>query len=270
MDLDFHGRADLAQHLVARAEERLADADVPRLLSFYQCYRACVRGKVACLQSQSETMQQKEKEESLELARRYFQLALRYATLGAGSGVVVVMGKVASGKSTLALALGKMLGCEVLSSDRVRKALAGIPADKRGNSEERAMLYASGMTGRTYGELAEGAVKNLSHRGWTIVDATYSKQRDREALNSAISQKGGRCVWVEARAGDSATLERLRAREKSRGVISDARLEDRETLDAAYEPPDEMADCLSLENEGGVDQTIGRLLARLAERQGEG
>jgi aminoglycoside phosphotransferase family enzyme/predicted kinase len=269
MDLDFHGRADLARHLVSRAAEHLADADMPRLLSFYQCYRACVRGKVACLQSRSGTMQGSEKEESLELASRYFQLGLRYATLGAGSGVVVVMGKVASGKSTLALALSKMLGCEVLSSDRVRKALAGIPADKRGNPEERTMLYASGMTERTYGELAEGAVKNLSHRGWTIVDATFSKKRDREALNSAITRKGGRCVWVEAKAGDPATRERLRAREKSRGVVSDARLEDREMLDAAYEKPDEMADCLSLENEGGVDKTIGRLLARLAERQVE-
>jgi tRNA A37 N6-isopentenylltransferase MiaA len=34
--------------------------------------------------------------------------------------VLIVMGRIASGKSTLAHALGRELDCEVISSDRVR------------------------------------------------------------------------------------------------------------------------------------------------------
>lgn len=267
MDLDFHQRADLARHWVDRAAEQLADPGMKRLLSFYQCYRACVRGKVACLQSRSETMQAKEKEGSLALARQYFHLGLRYAVLGARGGVVAVMGKVASGKSSLAQVLGKVLGCEVLSSDRIRKALAGVHPNNRGNADERAELYTQDMTERTYGKLAEGALANLHRGGWTIVDATFSKKQSRDALNAAVAEQGGGCVWIEAKANDAATQERLRAREKSPSVVSDARLEDRSMLDAGYEPPDEIPDRLSLANEGSLEKVVRESLARLAERQ---
>jgi len=267
MDLDFHHRANLARHLVGHAAEQLADPDMKRLLSFYQCYRACVRGMVACLQSQSETVQAKEKEVSLELARRYFQLGLRYAALGSGGGVVAVMGKVASGKSSLARALGTILGCEAFSSDRIRKALAGVAPEKRGNAEERAALYAAGMTELTYRKLTEDALDQMRQNGWAIADATFSKRQDRDTLNAHVSQQGGHCIWIEAKANDAATQERLRAREKLPGVVSDARLEDRSMLDASYEPPYEILDCISLTSEGGLDKLVRGLLTVLAERQ---
>jgi aminoglycoside phosphotransferase family enzyme len=43
MDLDFNGRSDLANHFV----DRYVDASGDRLLDFYKCYRAYVRGKIA-------------------------------------------------------------------------------------------------------------------------------------------------------------------------------------------------------------------------------
>ena len=63
MDLDFHEHPDLSQHFVACTAKALGDADMVRLMDFYKCYRACVRGKA----------------ESLERAQQYFRLALQYA-----------------------------------------------------------------------------------------------------------------------------------------------------------------------------------------------
>src|SRR5690606_27054798 len=43
MDLDFHGRPDLAHHFVARMAALLDDPELPRLADFYKGYRAYVR-----------------------------------------------------------------------------------------------------------------------------------------------------------------------------------------------------------------------------------
>src|SRR5262249_54339774 len=46
MDLDYRQQPDLATHLVARYALHANDPTLPRLVPFYQCYRAYVRGKV--------------------------------------------------------------------------------------------------------------------------------------------------------------------------------------------------------------------------------
>jgi aminoglycoside phosphotransferase family enzyme len=44
MDLDFNDRPDLARYFIERLTRLLDDPDLPRLATFYQCYRAYVRG----------------------------------------------------------------------------------------------------------------------------------------------------------------------------------------------------------------------------------
>jgi aminoglycoside phosphotransferase family enzyme len=51
MDLDFNDRSDLAQRFIDRYVEASGDAELPALLDFYKCYRAYVRGKIACFTS---------------------------------------------------------------------------------------------------------------------------------------------------------------------------------------------------------------------------
>ena len=46
MDFDHHGRPDLARDFAGRMANALGDKGMPRLLNFYKCYRAYVRGKV--------------------------------------------------------------------------------------------------------------------------------------------------------------------------------------------------------------------------------
>jgi hypothetical protein len=46
MDFDFRRRPDLGRYFVTHIAKALDDSSLPRLLDFYKCYRAYVRGKV--------------------------------------------------------------------------------------------------------------------------------------------------------------------------------------------------------------------------------
>lgn len=74
MDLDFHHREDLAEYFVDKYVELSGDKDLLKLLAFYKCYRAFVRGKVNSLKSLDEEMKENE-----AAAKGYFNLAFRYA-----------------------------------------------------------------------------------------------------------------------------------------------------------------------------------------------
>ncbi|WP_395741756.1 AAA family ATPase [Prosthecobacter sp.] len=267
MDLDFNGRPDLARHVAARFATLLQDAALPRLLDFYQCYRACVRGKVEGLHSQGETVGAEERAASMDLARRYFRLALRHAIAGGAPCVFVVMGRVACGKSALAQALGHETGWRVISSDRVRKTLAGVELHQRGTAEERAALYSAEMTQRVYDTLFAEAT-HAAAEGCIILDATFSKRAHRDALRALLARQGLACVWVVAEADETTTLRRLQERGRCGGVVSDARAEDHARINNHYEPPEELPDScgLRITTHDDVSTTLARLLLLLAER----
>jgi aminoglycoside phosphotransferase family enzyme len=79
MDLDYHGRKDLSEHLVRTYIEKSGDQELSLLLDFYKCYRAYVRGKVESFRLDDPHIPEKEKKEALQRARKYFDLAQRYA-----------------------------------------------------------------------------------------------------------------------------------------------------------------------------------------------
>ncbi len=51
MDLDFNGRQDLSKHFIDAYVEASGDTELLEILDFYKCYRAYVRGKIACFTS---------------------------------------------------------------------------------------------------------------------------------------------------------------------------------------------------------------------------
>jgi aminoglycoside phosphotransferase family enzyme len=85
MDLDFQGFPALAGRVVERYVRESGDVDFLDLVDFYACYRAYVRGKIACFTSRDPAIGEAVRAEQLALASRYFQLAHRYAT-GGGHG----------------------------------------------------------------------------------------------------------------------------------------------------------------------------------------
>jgi uncharacterized protein len=80
MDLDFHGLDELSAYFIDRFVADTADASLAKVLRFYKCYRATVRGKVGLLTGHEPEVGQRARQEALARAERYFTLALRYAT----------------------------------------------------------------------------------------------------------------------------------------------------------------------------------------------
>ena len=78
MDLDRYQRADLSQHLVNTYVKLSHDEELLKLLNFYKCYRAYVRGKVESFKLDDPYISEEEKTRVLAVAQRYFQLAGAY------------------------------------------------------------------------------------------------------------------------------------------------------------------------------------------------
>ena len=78
MDLDRYEQADLSRHLVNTYVGLGHDEELLKLLDFYKCYRAYVRGKVESFKLDDTYIPEGEKAKVLSAARSYFQLAESY------------------------------------------------------------------------------------------------------------------------------------------------------------------------------------------------
>jgi aminoglycoside phosphotransferase family enzyme/predicted kinase len=266
MDLDFNGRPDLARHFAERMAAELGDDAMPRLMDFYKCYRAYVRGKVESLHSVAHAAAESERAASAERARRYFRLALGYAVAGSRPLVVAMMGRIASGKSTLATALGDALGWRVISSDQVRKEMAGFPLYERSSAAARRRLYSSAMTARTYERLIADAESEVRAGRGVILDATFARREHRALFVKRLGARGIAHRFIEVQAPDRVVKQRLVVREAKADEISDARLEDYAALTGLYEPPAELPakTCVHVRTTGTIEETLAKALTMLA------
>ena len=265
MDFDFEGRSDLANLLLQTAAREFRDPEMLNVSDFYKCYRAFVRGKVESIQAmEPETVNP---EEHIKQAARYFRLALRYAVSDSEPLVLVVMGRVGTGKTTVARQLGIELDWPVFSSDQIRKMLAGIPWTERTATERRDEVYSEQMTEQTYKQLVEHGLAAVESHGGVVLEATFSNRVHREFLCRECEKVHVRFQFVELDVDLGEIKRRLKARNESTGEISDARLEDLEKLNAAYEPPSELATGLiTVSADDSVSDTVKAGLLRLTEK----
>jgi hypothetical protein len=78
MDLDHYRQADLSRGFVDAYVTQSQDKELLKLLNFYKCYRAYVRGKVGSFKFDDPHISEEEKAESLASAKSYFRLAESY------------------------------------------------------------------------------------------------------------------------------------------------------------------------------------------------
>jgi hypothetical protein len=78
MDLDRYQQAGLSRHLVNTYVGLSHDEELLKLLNFYKCYRAYVRGKVESFKLDDPYIPEEEKAKVFTAARSYFQLAESY------------------------------------------------------------------------------------------------------------------------------------------------------------------------------------------------
>ncbi len=277
MDFDFNGRSDLGTLLLRDAARELEDAQMLSVANFYKCYRAFVRGKVESIQvTEKETTNPQEHEQQ---AGRYFRLGLRFAVAGSDPLVLVMIGRVGTGKSTIAKQLAIELDWPVFSSDETRKTLAGIPLTERTRQEDRDKIYSSRMTQRTYSKLvgdglaALGVSRGRRHRSLqphngVILDATFSTRALREFLRDQCEKANVPIQFVELEVNPNEIKKRLKARDEKTAETSDARLEDFDKLIAAYEPPCELTpDLIRVSTTSSISESVKTILVCLAEKQ---
>ena len=78
MDLDFQERRNLSDFLIKRYIEYSGDRELIKLLPFYECYRAYVRGKVVSFKLKDPNVRSEDKSAALKEAKEYFKLAANY------------------------------------------------------------------------------------------------------------------------------------------------------------------------------------------------
>ena len=265
MDLTARDAGDAVPAITEAYRAAGGDPGAEELLWFYAVHRALVRAKVTLIRAGQEP--------DPETARRrvtrasgFVALSGRLAWRARGPLVMVVCGPPASGKSVLAAQLAAD-GLPVISSDVVRKELAGLAPHERAPES----AYSAEFTARTYDELAGRAAGALAASTAVVVDATFGRRRDRDALRRRLGASA-RLVFVECVVAPEVVAERARRREGDPTRVSDATEAIARRAQAAWELLDEVpADAhLPVRADRPVEAVAGDVLALLDERLARG
>jgi hypothetical protein len=236
MELTARSRADLAEVFLAAFALEADDHDLYGVVDFYTGYRAWVRGKVAAFLAADPSTPPEKSARKAEEARALFDLS-RSCT-GARTGappVIAVGGLIGSGKSTLAEALGRSTGVPVVSSDRIRKALAGVRPTERAPES----AYSAAFSARVFDEMLRRAAVVLDSGRGVVLDATFRERALRLRARDLARRHGRRFLFAETACDEATLRERLRRRAAGPSV-SDAGEGLLDRVRAEFEPVTEL------------------------------
>lgn len=249
MELDSVGRPDLSRAFVDAYIAASGDDAARELLPFYACYRAYVRGKVRSFELDEPEATPGQRADAQAQAQALFALAADYARSPQRTQLIMVGGLMGVGKSTLAALLRDALGMVLLSSDALRKRLAGLDPAEPVPAAYGADIYSAEWTRRTYAELLAEARRALASGRSVVLDASFSRQTQRLAAIEVGLASGADIRFIEAICPEEIALERLTHRWSQRiaagasprpsvGQASDGRPELYAAQAAAWEPYD--------------------------------
>jgi predicted kinase len=248
MDLEQLGAPEAAAYFLAQYSEYSGDPAPPSLWHHYVAYRAFVRAKVSLIQARQGAP------DAESACRRLVTTALRHLRTSA-VGLTLVGGLPGSGKSTLSGALADRLGVTLLSSDRLRKELAGIPAEESAAASYGEGLYTPEWTNKTYSTLLDRAFALVSSGESVVLDATWSDVTQREAAFRMAERASADLVALHCQVPSDVSAARLTTRAPG---ASDADL-DVATAMAAKEPP--WTGAVTIDTSGPLESAVVQALA---------
>jgi uncharacterized protein len=220
MDLQFLGRPDLANAFLNSYLEWTGDYWGAVLLPLYLSMRAYIRGNVNSLALNDPAISSDEKVAIQDRAAAYYRLAWNYTQPQQGR-IFMMSGLSGVGKSTVARQLAQLSNAIQIRSDAVRKHLAGISLNQRGDQAGAvgSGIYTPEMTQKTYDQLLELAVL-LAGQGFTVIlDAKYDRQALRETVIHKAQSAQIPVQLLYCSAPETVIRERLQQRQ---GDIADA------------------------------------------------
>jgi hypothetical protein len=264
MDLAFHGRRDLATGFADAYFAAADDAEGRELLPFYVSYRAAVRGKVEGMAAGEDELPAAERRAAVERARAHWLLALAELEAPARRPCLVLVGGLpGTGKTTLAERLADEAGFELVSSDHVRKELAGLGPETSAAAAFGEGIYTPEWDDRTYGACLERASDLLFRGKRVIVDASFREAKRRRTFLEAAVTHGVRGVFLGCSASPDTVERRLAARgggpSDADWAIYRAAAEAWEA-DAASDPRWTVGE---VSNDGGADEAVAAALEHL-------
>lgn len=196
MDLWHRGFPELANLVMNRYLDEADDEDGFVLLTFFMAVRAAVRAHVTATQVEEGSI---DSDKLIDEARSYFGLA-RALLQEKPPRLIAIGGLSGSGKTTVAEALaahvGAPPGARIVESDRIRKAMHGVPAETKLPGK----AYRPEVSARVYREMAWRAGLILAEGGAVVADAVFDRPTDRDRIEKAARERGlpflG--VWLEA------------------------------------------------------------------------
>ncbi|HAV10637.1 MAG TPA: hypothetical protein DCX22_03355 [Dehalococcoidia bacterium] len=261
MDIDRYGRADLSRAFIDAYVQQSGDTDIYRLLNFYKCYRAYVRGKVESFKLDDPYIA--DKNVPLSAARTYFSLAERYAR--EKPVVLLLAGLTGTGKTTVAEALARRAGFVVISSDVVRKNLAHVPLTEHHYADFKSDIYTGDFTRRTYDEMFVRARHALARGQWVILDASFKDRQDRITAKVLAGEAAADLFIAECVLDEHEVKKRLEQRLRD-GSVSDGRWEIYKAQKGEFEAITEISpeEHIVVDTSGYIDDTINRILEKVA------
>jgi uncharacterized protein len=238
MDLDFHGRHDLSEEVIAAYHNASGDDEMLPLIDFYKIYHAFVRGKIESFQANDMGIDQHGRTAANLKAIRYFRLARGYIERSKLQPTLfITCGLMGCGKSTLAGQLSFELGIANFNSDIVRKQLAGIVPLSPAPAAFGEGLYSEQTNTDTYNELLRLAEKEIATKRSVIIDACFVHKLDRLKFASLAERFAARFIIIYVSCSETINRRRLSARFASGRTVSDGRVELLNTQRQMFEPP---------------------------------
>lgn len=225
MDLDYNGYPEHARTFVNAYIREAGDTGVSRLLNFYKCYYAYVRGKVISFRTNDNAIHPKDREEARKNAARYFELAYNYAGQPEKPVLILTIGLMGTGKSALAKNLAPRIGAGMIRTDVLRKEILNIPPANRHYEDFGKGIYAEDVSQKTYEKALALALEKLKEGISMIIDASYKRQEERVQAYEAAKNIGVDFIIVECTCREDVIKKRLDARASKRDEVSDGRWE---------------------------------------------